>query len=405
MPPALDPANRQNAATFLRDLAVSPVTAPALLLAWAALLMLGGQLPQVDAPLSVADGLTRADHLTLHGFGLDRLGISLPLMLLSAATAITAAARLLFPRSLAISFLPRDRPTAGDPLVDLEMSLKHRGFRRVRRRDRRLTVGFPVQGAWLLGVGALLAVAAWVSQATAPLPVWTDVQLGAGEATWPAWTADPGGLAPAAGRWAGACERLPAGNLRCQVQVPGGRGRIELARGGAAAIAGREVAWVGSATGLSGLADVRLRWLVAGRPWLLQLESGAVGESAELHARLQPFATRTAGPLVVVHQASGISILSSPQLAGPGARLQAATLQRDDLIRLQWSTPTYALELLGMACLACLLGAVLAWVVPVLRVEVDDDGLAVRRCNRAKLLRCAKDAWLRADLAPTRPAP
>ncbi len=402
MPPALDSATRHSARAFLRDLALSPATPPTLLLAWVALLMLGAQLPQIDAPLPVADGLARADHLALHGFGLDRLGTSLPLLLLSSATAIVAAARLLFPGSAALLVVPRDGQVSAQ-LTDLEATLKRLGLR-VRRRNLRLSVGFPALAAWLLGAGALLAVAAWVSHATAPLPVWTDVQLGASEATWPAWTADSGGLAPASGRWAGTCERSPTG-LSCQVQVPGGRGKILLAPGTSATIAGQDVAWVASTTGLRGLAEVRLRWWVAGRPWLLQLESGAVAESPGLHARLQPFSTRTAGPLVVVQQTAGISVLSSPQLAGAGARLHAATVQRDDVVRLQWSTATSARDLLWLACLAWLLGAILGWALPVLLLEPSAQGWIVSRCNRAYLLQSLADASLPVDPKDAGPRP
>jgi hypothetical protein len=381
MPPAVDPAPLtqpgSSVAQFLRDLAVSPTTLATLLLAWVALLLLGTQLPQVDAPLPLADGLSRSDLLALQAFGLNRLGTSVPLLLLSAVTAIVAVARALFP--VPVRTLPR-----AVPLEPLLAALKKQGLR-AHLRGPVLTVGAPRLGPLLLGTAAVLAVAAWIAHGNAPLPIWTDVALDQPEATWPAWTVDAGSLAPAVGRWVGHCKRVEA-RLECQAQVPGGRGEIHLDPGYSATLAGRDVAWVAAATGLTNLTSLRLRWLVDGRPWLLQLTTGEVGEASELAARLLPFATRNAGPLVVVQRAAGVSLLTSPQLAGPDAHPLAATVQFPDVARLQWTTPTLAPWLAGAALVLGLAGVVLAWLLPAVRIDRSAEGVRIHRCNRPRVL-------------------
>lgn len=376
MPPAASPA--PPAATFLRDLAVSPATLATLLLAWVVLLLVGTQLPQLDAPMPVTDGLSRGDLLALQAFGLHRLGASVPLLLLCAATAIVGVARLLFPT-------PLRRTNPGMPPLDRLVPVLQELGLHPHLRGQTVRIGAPTLGPLLLVAAGALAVAAWIAQAIAPLPVWLDVPLGQPEATLPAWTVDAGSLAPAAGRWAGQCTQEKAG-LRCELQIPGGRQTVRLQPGRTSQVAGRDVSWAANATGLTNLADLRLRWLVQGRPWRLQLTTGEVGEAAELGARLQPFATRTAGPLVVVQRASGLVVLTSPQVAGRQAQGRVATLQRPDVARLRFTTPTAAPWLLAIALLLGSIGAVLAWLRPALRLDREPGGLVVHRCNRAQVL-------------------
>jgi hypothetical protein len=382
-----------------------------LLLAWALLLMLTSQLPQADAPMPVVDGLARSDLLLLEAFGLHRLGAAVPTWLLAAVTAIVVAARGLFPEEVSLwsghssdpgtgaanaggQGTDLDRSTAALARIDARLRTAGAAGRLLRsQRGLRLSVGHPVAGARLLGLAALAALSAWFVHGAAPLPVWTDVQPGVATATWPAWTVDGGALAPAHGRWSGACVQVGE-QLRCDVQVPGGQGKFVLAGGRSAKMAGYEVTWLALANATSQLPEVVLRWLPGGPPRLVKLPVGEVGESPELGLRLHPFATRTAGPLLIGLRAADHTVfaLTSPLIAPPGARTGVATVQAAEIVRLVWSPGTAAGWLVAIALALFLFGGILAWALPALQIEAGPgDALVVRRCNRSQLLAIVVD--------------
>jgi hypothetical protein len=406
MSPAPAAPPRQTATTFVRHIALAPAMPAILLLAWALLLMLGSQVPQADAPTPVLDGLVRSDLLMLEAFGLHRLGAAVPTWLLAAVSAIVVAARWLFPEQLGLWSRHSNDPGTVDASAMGQGTVLDRNSAALARIGARLRVvgtasrlrqsqhglclrvGQPVAGAALLGLAAMAALSAWFVFAAAPLPVWTDVQPGASAATLTAWTADGGALAPASGRWSGTC--LAAGEqLECELQVSGGHGKFVLAPGRSAELANYSVTWLARANAPSQVPEVELRWLGGGRPSLLKLPIGEVGESPDLGLRLQPFATRTAGPLLIGVRAADHTLfaLTSPLIAPPGARHGAATVQTPEVVRLIWSPRTAAGWLLAIALALFLLGGILAWTLPVLQVEAGPDGmLLVRRCNRSQLL-------------------
>lgn len=385
-------------AVFVRKLALSPAAFPSLAVGWAALALVGTQLPQADAPWPVTDGLSRPDLLAIHGLGLDRLAGSAAFWLLLSLTIVVAVARLLFPEAVAV--WRSARPATDDLAARLLKSLKT-ACPRVRATTFdgrvRIDVGAPVVGPVLLVAAGIAAAVCLAFFATSSLPVWVDVPVDGAERALHASSPDGGTLGTAAGRWRGRCAPA-AGRVQCSLDVPGALPAFTLAPGEATSVAGMRFAWV--ATGrTTDAGSPTLLWRPTGSQvdYAIRLQAGQMREALALGgARFLDVPTQTAGPLVLLHygptQARTGAALVSPALGLPGR--EVAAVQTTDVVRLQ-KTEDLPIGLLWIALALAATGAWLSWGVARLRVEVDPQasrGVVVHSCNRLRLLGIVTEA-------------
>jgi len=379
---------------WLRQGATSPFAPVALLLAWSLLALAATQLPQADAPLPVADGLSRADHLSLAALGLHRLGDSALFALLAGLSVLVFVARGLFPLDTAIWTAPLANRSATEAALRQHLP----ALQLVRQGEVTIgSLGWPRLASAALLLGAAAALAFVALRAGQALPIWVDVPLGAAEAPLEAWRADAGRLAPAPGRWRGNCQRTPTGGaiapLRCSLERPGGRDSWTLLPGQAISLGEHRLAWV--ATGRAATPQAfEVRWQPPGArtPSAIQLTSGEARDAATLHTRWLPTTTRGAGPLVIGVERERTFGLVSPVLA-PG-QPALATAIGPEVVRLQL-TPLAPWWLLWSALLLAASGAALAWLRPAVRLHLDAaDTLHLLSCNRLAVLQQIKAASL-----------
>lgn len=368
------------AANFLRRAALAPGAPATLLLAGALLAFAGAQWPQADAPLAVADGLSRSDLLAIEALGLHRLGASVPAVLLATATLLVALARALLPAAIWVG-------RAELPMIHaaLQPSFSARWPLRLTRSGG-MRAGLPDVGAWLLAAAAACAFAHILYAATQPLPVLIDVPVGEPEAHVEAWRTDAGALAPAPGRWRGQCQRTGS-RLRCTLDVPGARHDLTLHPGTTTHSGNQAVTWLDLGRSASPAA-LALQWQPAGarQPYALTLQTGQVRDAPALGLRLHPATTRATGPLVLgVDVTKGkLFALASPVLA-PRAPT-TATATGSELVRLQLATRSFDVLLL-LALVLAVAGALAAWWLPGLILRsVGPDRFALIACNRTEFV-------------------
>lgn len=272
--------------------AAAAASSPAWVAAAAATLWwLASQIPQLDAPWPVSDGLSRSDLLALGAVGLDSALTGAPALLVAlTGLAVTAA-----------------RPWRSSALAGL-------------------------RGAVAVAGGLCLALAVGLSSA-APRPVLLEVPIDAPAAQLQAFRPDAGRLVPDATRWTGRCQNA-AGGLQCNLEGLGAQHSFQVSRAGSSG----DWRWIASArTPLS--ADVQLQWLTeraAGAAVAVPLRDRQTVDVALLQRRLTPVVTRTAGPVVLSAapgQADGWQLLASPALLPNAPR--ATTMVAGEVALLQ----------------------------------------------------------------------
>ena len=383
------------AAQFLRHIAAQPRAMAALLLAFSLLALVGTQLAQADAPTTVPDGLARADLLLLLAVGLDRLPSSVLTWLLLALSAVAALAHALFPEDgvrwrgtlLAID---EAQPAIQAALAKLELRATPVWH---RRGDAiAMTLGFPRAGRVLLAASGLLLGVHLILSAAVPLPALLDVPLGAAPGPVPTWTPDAGVLAPAQGRWYGACAREGDG-VRCHLDTPGARQDLRLRAGESTVIQGLRYTWL--ATGrTAAMSTFALRWPPGAQTTPLTVVQSL--PVPQLGLRLLPTASREAGPLVLAlgdtNKSQPLQILAAPVLLPQGHL--AATVTGGEVLRIQVARDRPAWPL-WIALLCAALGALLAWALPCLRLQIRPGlpaAIEVDACNRPSLLAAVQGA-------------
>lgn len=267
-----------------------------MLVAGAAVLLLGSQWPQLRAPWPTADGLARPDLQALAVVGGSMWAQSL------VVHAWTAAA--------------------------IGVAIAH-GWRGPRADWR----------AWVVRVAVALAIGAgltWLTlQGAAPDPLWIDVPIAAeaGTPTLPlaeAWRNDHGSLAPAAGPFRGRCAPVTSAELRCQVVGPGLQLETAVGVQTAGAAAPARVHWLAT---LAAPADA-WTWQPPtgdGRPIAVPLRPGQVVAVPDWgQRRAVPVDSQVAGPAVVTLGADGSRLWAAPRLVGPGGAV--ATQRRTELV-------------------------------------------------------------------------
>lgn len=379
---------------LLRQLAIAPDTPAWLLLAWAGLLLIATQLPQADAPLVTADGLARPDVLALRSLGLDRIFGSVLAWLLAAATLYVAVVRGLFTDEVAVWRADATVPAQALSQALAEAIARNQSGRGLAVRTRaiaggtRLEVGRPGWTAALLATGGLLLAAHLLVTARGELPVFVDVPIGSPAGPLKAWVAEGGSLAPAPGRWAGACKAAGQA-LHCTLEVPGGRIDGDVLPGRLTRGDRHHLAWVSRTTAATSN-QLQLDWYRPD-PVSLRLPVGEVRQAGALQARLQAVTSSGAGPIVLVSQGPAaerqLSIWTTPVLA-PRSR-PVATVHGAEIARFQVLAPASPPWLAGAGLLLLGLALLAGGRRPQVRLDVSGERVThvvVHSCNQADLL-------------------
>jgi len=397
LPPstAVDAPQVANLPVFLRAIVQHPLALPVLLLAWAFLLWLGSQIPQINSALTTQDGLSRHDLLLLDAQGWTQLPRAGLWWLLLAITAIVLLGRRLFSTEHHVwqVELPLNQR---DQARDL---LKHHGTtpqiwtavaaKQTIHEGRDVvhgSIGSPKLLAGLRLSAALSVLFQLSSAALEPKSVRIDVAIGQPLAAIDAWTVDGGSLSPAAGRWRGACAAIGA-QLKCDLEVPGAQHSASVAAGHPTDIDGNTLTWVGVAP--APVAEkFALTWATnaAKPPVLLRLAPQQALDAPTLHARISALNTHLAGPLVLIApEKTAMIALTSPIFAGAAhAEIRPDSAQSGLIARLHWA-PTRALWpwalVLCLAFAALMLDFTQIHAVWTLR-SAHTVIVTVRSCNR-----------------------
>ena len=293
---------------ILFELSSSSQALPILGALWIGVLWLTTQVPQLHAAGLGTDGLPRGELLALHALGLTNLAWSLAVWLLAGLTAFAVVAALLTGRA------------------------------RWQLRDGVVALAFVVlAGSWL-----------WVTQSSPPVVL--DIPVGDKQAQVAAWTLDGGGLAPAPGRWEGACLAQPGSvALKCTVVGAGLRHEVALSPGDSAASHGAQLTWLASAPApMPGPMTLNWRAKPDGRDqFALNLQAGEGVAAPLLNARLQANGAKELGPFVLVTDAGPaphLRLLASPAIlpAGrPTAQLVSAPVVRVQIAPQRSSVPFF----------------------------------------------------------------
>ncbi len=417
-PPVTLP-RRPAATVVLRRLATSPTITRVLAFAWLGALFIGSQIPQQRAPLVTTDGFARGDLQALAVVGLDHLGDSGLVWVLAALTVVAVLARLLFAPPLAGWSWPAATgspvlPTSVDA-VDARvrghlatLPLAARLGLQLRREQLGatiyLTAGRARAGRVLLAVAAVLMAATIGLLARADPPLRVDVPIRDGEGRWrlQAWQVEAGRLVPLAQDWSGSCALGPTG-LACSLELDDGPVRLHLAPGQAVALGSRGVVWQATATDPAADSWV-LRWRDPdGAAWQTAIAADHAADIRSSGQRLLAVASG-GGPLIVASNGGdspAVHLLALPRLAADGVADAAVTAAGQARLLITTRLP---MGLPLAAALCFVLGVLLTWVVPAVRLQVEPlgDGLLVA------LVHANRSSWpeaLAGSMAAVSPSP
>lgn len=409
--PTLPPAAAHNTTqvpnlpVFLRWIVLHQLALPVLLLAWALLLWLGGQIPQINSALTTQDGLSRHDLLLLDAQGWTQLPRAGLWWLLLAITAIVLIGRQLFSAEqhvwqaeLPINKRDQARALLGNLALPPQIWTAVASKQTVQERAEAVygTLGHPKLLAILRLSAALTVLFQLTSVALEPQSVRLDVAMGQPLAAIDAWTVDGGSLSPAAGRWRGACA-AQGSQLKCALEMPGTQHSATVAAGYPADIDGNTLTWLAVAP--APVADkFALTWAQNADkpPVLLRLAPEQALDAPTLHARISALNSHLAGPIVLIApEKTPLIALTSPIFAGaPRAEIRPDSAQTGLIARLHWA-PTrapwpWALAL-ALAFAALILDFTQIHAVWTLRAG-QSVIVTVRFCNRAAWLQRLRTA-------------
>gem|GEM_PF-3456543 len=387
---------------------VSPWAPRLLLGAWFGLFIAATQLPQAAAPLPTTDGLSNADLGAIAALGLGQIGDSLLLWLLVAASITVAFARLLF-RAPALLSLVVPTSVLSDGLrarieSNLAASIAATPWRviasvrtSVDGSVRRIEAGLRGPGMALLAIGvvALIALTVWTSRAPASVVIDVPVASKVTPAPVAAFRVDRGRWVKATGHFEAGCA-LATQTLTCVVEAVGERANVTLQPGASVPLGERTVAW--TATAVEPTARrFRFDWWApatgdsapkASKWFAFDVRDGRHATVSALGASLSTFATTRSGPIAIGVSGKGpratVFVAAGPALLPTGkASVRSHAAPR---VRLRIDPP-FPIAAFMVALLAILIGVLLTWGVPAIRVDVAVDAGRVRiiSTNRAAL--------------------